>query len=256
MREKEKLFTYELEIFRTEVDSAIQFFYAELTINAVCKDNKRTLDLVNKTPLFWCTISGALHTSLFIALGRIFDQNSEHNVDKLLKVAKDSSEIFLSPALEARKREGNTNAEEWIYEYMKDVYIPTDADFRRLRGYVSKYRKIYENGYRDLRRKVYAHKELSKSKDVQELYAKTNIREMQRLLIFLNRLHEALWELFHNGRKPILRPMKYSVAELRKAVVPTWQSSINNVQDRIVFETESFFKILSTAINPQMQAVK
>lgn len=244
---KEDMFTDELEVFRTEVESAIQFFYAYLTINAALEDNKKALDLVNKTPLFWRTNIGALQTAFFITLGRIFDQKSQHNVDKLLGIAQKQSVIFSAKALEARKRDGSANAEQWIYGYMKDVYLPTAHDFRRLRGYVKKYRRIYENGYRDIRKKIYAHKELSKLEDVQRLYAKTNIREMQKLFIFLNRLCQALWQLFNNGRKPTLKPMKYSVASMRKAEIPKWQS--RHVQQEIVDETKSFFEILSTAPN-------
>lgn len=243
MKMREDKFTQELEVFRTEVQSAIQFFYAYLTINATLADNKEALDLVNQAPLFWRTNVGALQTSFFITLGRIFDQKSNHNVDKILRVAQEESNIFSAEALEARKRKDSPNAEEWIADYMKDVYVPTADDFRRLKKYVSKYRKIYKSGYRDIRRKVYAHKELSKPEDVQGLYAQTNIREMQKLLIFLNRLYEALWQLFHNGRKPVLKPMEYSIATMRKAEIPEWQS--RHVQEQVVYETEKFFKILS-----------
>lgn len=251
MKEKENIFTRELEVFRVEAHLAIQFFYAYEAINDVLKGNKRALDLVNESPLFWQTISDALQTSFFITVGRIFDQGSMHNVDKLLGVAQDQSVIFSASALEARKRKGSANAEEWIVEYMKDVHIPTADDFRRLRRHVSNYRKIYESRYRVLRNKVYAHKELSNPEDVKTLYAKTNIRELQKLSTFLNRLSEALWELFQDGRKPILRPMKYSVVRMRKAEIPEWQ--ITDVQERMVDETEKFFGILSTASNPQVR---
>ena len=242
---KEDIFTQELEVFRTEVDSAIQFFYVYLTINATLADNKKAHYLVNKTPLFWKTNIGALQTAFFITLGRIFDQKSEHNVDKLLGIAQEQCPIFSTEALEGRKRKGSPNADQWISEYMRGVYVPTAHDFRRLRAYVQKYRRIYEDRYRDIRKKIYAHKELSKIEDVQRLYAKTNIREIEKLLIFLNRLYQALWQLFHNGRKPTLRPMKYSVASMRKAEVPKWQS--RHIQQEMVDETERFFEILSVA---------
>ena len=247
MKTKEDKFTHELEVYRTEVQGAIQFFYSFLAINASLTDNKKALDIVNKSPLFWNTTIGALQTSFFIALGRVFDQQSNHNVDRLLKVAQENSEIFSAEALKNRKRAGSSNADEWIDEYMQIVYVPTALDFRRLRSYIKKYRKIYEKGYRDIRRKVYAHKELSVAEDVQALYAKTNIGEMQKLLIFLNRLYQALWELYHNGRKPVLRPMKYSVASMRKAKTPEWQS--RHVQERIVHETEKFFELVTATAN-------
>jgi hypothetical protein len=254
MKEREDAFSHELEVFRTEAQSAIQFFYAYLSINAALADNEKALRIVNETPLFWRTNAGALQTSYFIVLGRVFDQSSSHNIDRLLQAAQDNADIFSKEALEARKRKGSENAGEWIEDYMKDVYVPTVSDFRRLRKHVSKYRKIYVNGYRDIRRKVFAHKELLKSDDEQQLFAKTNTREMQKLLIFLNRLYECLWQLFHNGRKPVLRPMKYSVKAMRKAEIPKWQSG--HVQEDMVHETEKFFRILSSVPNKAIRRMR
>lgn len=245
MKSKEDRFTHELEVFRGEVDSAIQFLYAYLTTNDALADNKKALGIVNRTPLFWRTNLGALHTAFFITLGRIFDQNSNHNVDRLLRVAQEEIILFSAQALEARKRKDNPNAGQWIADYMKTAYVPTADDFRRLRKHVSRYRKIYEHGCHNIRRKVHAHKELSKPEDVQALYNQTNIWEMEKLLIFLNKVHLTLWELFHNGRKPVLRPMRYSVKSMRKAETPQWKS--RHVQEQIINETERFFKMLSSS---------
>jgi hypothetical protein len=242
MKNKEEEFKRELEVFRTEVDASIQFFYTELSIHAVLGDDKQALNIVNRTPLFWRTNVGSLQTSFFIVLGRIFDQKSNHNIDKLLRIAQNNSIIFSAEALERRTREKNANASEWIDDFMKDVYVPSVDDFRRLRKHVNRYRKIYIDKYKDIRRKVFAHKEISKKEDVQKLFAKTNIREMQKLIIFLNRLHLALWEVFHNGHKPTLKPMKYSVKSLRMTKRPEWH--IKHVQEHIVEDTEKFFEIL------------
>lgn len=245
MKTKEDKFQHELEVFQTEVESGIQFFYIYLAFNSVLSENKQALNIVNLTPLFWLTNVGALQTSSFIVLGRIFDQDpkSKHNIDRLLRVAQEHSDIFSAEALEVRKRAGSVNANEWISDYMKDVYVPSADDFRRLRKYVSKYRKIYEKTYRDIRHKIYAHKELSDKTNVDNLFAQTNTVEMQKLLIFLNRVYEALWQLFHNGRKPTLRAMKYSVSSIMKNVqAPEWQS--RQIQERVVHETQKFFDIL------------
>jgi len=243
MKTKEDEFKHEIEVFRTEVESGIRFFYMYLAFNSVLSKNKQALKIVNLTPLFWNTHVGALQTSLFIVLGRLFDQKSNHNVDRLIGVAQKHSDIFSAEALIARKLSCSANAGEWINDYMKGVYAPTSNDFRRLRKYVSKYRKIYESTYRDIRHKVYAHKELSNKADVHNLFARTNIREIQKLLIFLNRVHEALWQLFHNGRKPTLRAMKYSVSSIMKNVLaPEWQR--REIHELAVHETQNFFDIL------------
>lgn len=243
MSRPEEQFEHELEIFRTEVESGTQFFYAYLAINDVLRANKAALDAVNKAPLFWRTSVGALQAAFFIALGRVFDQKPNHNVDKLLRLAQNNISIFSKEALAERNRKADSNADEWLEKYMKDVYVPTVDDFRRLRKHVKKYRQIYEGRCRDIRHKIYAHKELSKSEDIQRLYSLTNIRELEKLCAFLNKLHQTLWQLLFNGRKPILRPMRYSAKHIRKKPRPEWNSQ--TVHERIVSEVQSYFEMMA-----------
>ena len=66
-------FERELEIFRTEAESATQFLYAYLAIHATAADNRAVFDLLNTAALFWNTNLGALQTATFIVLGRMFD---------------------------------------------------------------------------------------------------------------------------------------------------------------------------------------
>ncbi len=91
-----------------------------------------------------------------------------------------------------------------------------------------------------LRHKLFAHKEVSDRNGVQGLFAKTNIREFERLLIFQSRLHEALWQLFHNGRKPVLRPTRYSVKSMREQPSPSHLR--RTVQEQLTHETEDFLR--------------
>ena len=240
MKDPAKEFEHELEVFRTETQLGTQFFYSYLAINAVIGDDKKALDAVNITPLFWGTNIGALQTSFFIVLGRIFDQNSKHNIDRLLHVAQNNSEIFSKASLAERKRQGSANADEWLPEYLERAHEPTPEDFGRLRKHVNNYRKIYERNYRNIRHKIYAHKELSDKVDVQNLFKKTRIGELQRIFVFLNKLYQTLWELFHNGWKPILRPMRYSIVSIKNKRRADWQS--HGVHEKIVAETQDFFR--------------
>lgn len=243
MTKKERKFTDELEIFRSEAQAGAQFLYGYLSFNSVVSDRKKILNAVNCTPLFWNTTMGAYQTSFFIVLGRIFDQKSPHNIDRLLKVAQDNIGIFTKQALEKRKRNESENADEWIDDYLKTVYEPTANDFRELRKKVGEHRKLYNSNYRDIRHKIYAHKQITDSEEVQKLFSKTNIRELQKVFVFVNALYEALWQLFYNGRKPVLRRMRYSVRNMRRARKPEWQSK--TVQERMVAEVEDCLKRLA-----------
>lgn len=51
----EQKFENGLEIFRTETQTAVQFFYAYLTIHAVARDRPAVHRLLNRAPLFWNT---------------------------------------------------------------------------------------------------------------------------------------------------------------------------------------------------------
>jgi hypothetical protein len=106
----EQEFENELEIFRTETQTAVQFFYAYLTIHAVARDRPTVHRLLNQAPLFWNTNLGALQTGSFIVLGRIFDQTSRHNVDHLLKIGQTNLGIFNKAALGARKQRDDPGA--------------------------------------------------------------------------------------------------------------------------------------------------
>jgi hypothetical protein len=240
----EQQFIRELEVFRTEAQAGAQFLYAYLSFNSIISENKKTYREINKTPLFWNTTMGSLQTSFFIVLGRIFDQNSMHNVDRLIKIAQENSNIFSKEALAKRKKKDSPNADEWIDDYLKDVYEPTSKDFRELRKKVKEFRKIYETNYKDIRHKIYAHKEISDVEEVQKLFSKTNIRELQRVFVFVNALYEAMWQLLYNGRKPVLRRMRYSVRSMVRDRKPEWQSQ--TVQERLVGEVSDFLKTLTT----------
>lgn len=230
-------------MYRTEAQSGAQFLYGYLAFNSILSERKKALSAVNKTPLFWNTTMGALQTAFFIVLGHIFDQDSPHNIDQLIKLAQDNRDIFSKEALAIRKRQGSANADEWLDDYLKASYVPTNKDFRALRKKVKEHRRVYEANYRDIRHKIYAHKEVSDAEEVQKLFSKTNIRELQKVFVFINALYEALWQLLYNARRPVLRPMRYSVKRIMRDRKPEWQSQ--SVQERMVGEIDNFFKVLA-----------
>jgi hypothetical protein len=84
-----------------------------------------------------------------------------------------------------------------------DAYELTTTDVRGLKRQVSHWRRIYEERYRDVRHLVFAHKR--KEEIVEEVLAKTNIDEVKEMLRYLAGLHQALDQLFLNGRKPVVQ---------------------------------------------------
>ena len=231
-------FNNELEIFRRESETCLQLLYCYLTINVALSRDTSILTSLNRAPIFWKTILYALQSSYFIGLGRIFDQDSPHNLDRIIKMAQDNLSIFSKNSLADRKRKQASNAYSWIDEYLKKVYVPTSKDFRRLRKLIKKYRSLYEVSYRDIRGKIFAHNNITAESEKNQLFQKTSASEMQKLIIFLYKIYNTLWELFQNGKKPVLRPMPYSVEKMMKQKSVLWRSP--TWQESVVLEAQEF----------------
>src|SRR5438270_6547846 len=111
-----------LKIFEKQVHEATQIWYASRTMDEVSLRDRRTLEALNATPLFWITVRGALAQYALIALGRIFDtsRGSPRNVDTILRLTYENREsIFSKDALAGRKRLGSDNADEWLSAFME-----------------------------------------------------------------------------------------------------------------------------------------
>lgn len=195
----EERFEQHLEAFHEEVETAARCLYAMLAIDHFAGRDAALLDKLNEAPAFWIVARSALLTTTFIALGRIFDQTSPYNLDKLVKIARDNPAIFSPGRLADRKRHDSPSADEWLPDYLKSVYVPTPKDFRRLGKAIDRYRRKYQDAYGPIRNKVYAHKELVRV-EAQSLFARTSAAELQRIVRFLQRLHRGLDDLYLNGR--------------------------------------------------------
>jgi hypothetical protein len=204
-------FERELQIFGNDVDVAIQCFYVWLTVHATARKNRKVYELLNRDAGFWNLAVGSMQANSLIALGRIFDTHKQsHNVKRLLKLAELNIAIFSKAALRKRKSKQSANANEWIDNYMRDVHVPTASDFKRLQSFVDARRKVYGSCYKQLRDKVYAHTERT---DITAFVAKTNTRQLGRLVHDMHKLHDVLWNLLQNGLKPRLRPLGHSVGQ-------------------------------------------
>lgn len=238
MKTPEEQFENELKIFGHEIDICLRFLYTYDTIHTVAARERIIYrEILNCTPFFWRTVDHALLSSYFIALHRIFDKKrSRHHVTKVLQVAQDNIAIFSRDSLAERKRRSSANAAEWIDDFMKGVYVPFEKDLKRLSTHVEKYRKIFEKKYEPIRHRIFAHKGVSDRDESEKLFQKTDIREMQKLSMFLLRLHNTLWQLFHNGRKPVLRKTPFSTIGILGRVEKKQIS--NSIEDVVVADTE------------------
>lgn len=198
-------FEDELEVFRTEEETAQQYFFAYLSVRSLAANDENVLQNMNSTPLFWRTTHHAMLLAAFVALGRIFDQDpkSDHNIDRLMRVTGDNLHLFTRAALAARRVASGAMTQKQADEYAVDAYEMTASDVRDLKKQVAHWRRVYEDKYRDVRHFVFAHKK--KKETVEQVLARTDIEEIKQFFGFLAGLYQALDQLYLNGRRPIVR---------------------------------------------------
>jgi hypothetical protein len=212
-------------------------------MHAVLASEKLALHRINQNSLFWRTVDGALHTSAFVVLARLFDQNSDHNVDRVLSLAQDNLTLFAREALGERKKKDSDNAGDWLAAYLDGAYYPTVTDFRTARGLVSAKRKVFEEKYKPIRDTLLAHKELVDRKEIADLYSRTSIDEFAVLFTFLHRVYGVLWGLYNNGTKPDWNVKLYSAVEIVERGMTKAQAQA--LQERIVIEAGETLRSLA-----------
>jgi hypothetical protein len=245
-------FLTQLKNFDSEARNAARYVYADFAIQYAASKSKRLLNRLNDTPTFWLTVSAAFQTAAYISLGRIFDNNSRYNVYQLLCSAESNISLFQREALAERKREDQTSDPPWLAEYIDNAYYPNPSDFARLRKRVDEYHELYKKTIKPARNKYIAHREKQDHEEVAALFRRAKVKDLWRLTIFLQQLYEVLWELFHNGRKPRFRQMRYSVAAMFEK--PPRGSSAH---EAIVRETQKLMQFIdSGTLNSPLQGTR
>ncbi|MFA6190782.1 MAG: hypothetical protein WC665_00385 [Sulfurimonas sp.] len=181
------------------------YLFWKILNNRTAKDEK-LLSALNETPLSWIVMKHSINVTLFITLGRVFDKdNDSFSVDDLLKCCIKEIDSFSKESLRNRKMEGENGVEpEWLIDYIEKSYTPSVEDFQKLKSEVAKYRKIFEKVYLPIRHKLIAHNDKKYMDKADELWAETNIDELEKIIWFLNDLKETLFDSYHNGKKPLL----------------------------------------------------
>jgi hypothetical protein len=204
-------FEVQLKNLQNEAGTAARYIYADMAIQHAASRSQKLLNRLNRTPTFWIACGAAFQSAAYISLGRIFDTKSRFNVAALLDAMEADSTLFGREALATRKRDGKTADPPWLQDYLRDAYYPTYKDVARLRKKLTNYRTIYERAIKPARNKYLAHREKQDHAEVSALFGSGTVKDLWRLTTFLLQLHSVLWELLHNGTRPVFRPLRYSV---------------------------------------------
>ena len=191
-----------LKLFRDEITTACWAFFVWKTINNTAFGDDRVHKALNENALSWNIITHSLQNTFFVTLGRIFDvDGNAFSIHAFLRACIENIDQFSVEALRERKiREANGKTTGWLEDYLSDAYVPCESDFQRLRGETSKRHKQYEEIYRPIRNKVIAHKEQQTIENVDELFGKTSIDQIEEILNFLFQVQSIVFELLFNGR--------------------------------------------------------
>ncbi len=237
-------FENELAIFQAEHETAQQYFFSYVSLQQIAASNSDVLRSMNETPLFWLTVESAMLLSTFMALGRIFDQRSPHNVDRLIATATKEVSTFSREALAARRRAAPADlSADDIDNFVRDAFEPSEADFRSLRKEIKAMRKIYVERYRDVRDKFFAHKEVADLGEANTLLEGTTVDQTKTLLDSLDALERTLWQLLHNGRKPTL--------EIRPFLLPPPKTAQRRPGEKIYQEVNAILQQIAFGRTPK-----
>lgn len=242
MNDDTTTFRDELEHFRRDVEAGLQSLYAYLAIHNISSQRKTILSALNHTPLLWNTLLSSLQNNYFILLGRLFDRTTVHNAYELIEYATSHPAIFSRESLALRKAPDPINQPSWVQGYVARAYVPRPSDFRRLSDLLEKRSRTYVTKFRDIRSKVVAHKVIAKQSEIEALFSRAKYGEIIDIYIFLHQLHNCLWELLENGRKPVIKQQVRSVRRMQSAKKHPWQSG--KVQEVIVRETKDLLKAI------------
>ncbi len=190
--------------FEADVATAIRSYFAMAAINHLAAQDGDLLSALNEAADFWVLIQANNQLSLFMALGRVFDQDQKarSSLDRVVAAArKDRGAAFSAARLTNRKRRESPNADEWLTDFLKEIYVPSKADFRALRRWCDRYRNSFNSKYRPIRNEVYAHRS-AVGPMVEKFFADARLVDLRRIIRFLQILGDALWSLYNNGSNP------------------------------------------------------
>lgn len=220
-------FEKRLDVLFNDSRACAVFLYTELTFDHLAATNNKTFERINGHSAFWNGILGALQSSAFVALGRIYDNDRRSNSAlQLLRFAETNLGIFKRSFLEKRTvRAGLSESQATVYA--SEAYELPRGGLTSLRVELDANRQFYVNRIQPIRHNVIAHAGRLTKEDRDDLFKKLFIRELESVAVFPLRLYEALYKLYFDGREPQLDDVPTSVVEVLKAGAPphvsTWE---------------------------------
>jgi hypothetical protein len=191
------------KLIRDDVSVAIRAFYTYIEAHK-CAENNRIYKEISKEAPFWQLQPYGLQATFFIVLGRIFDKDKDaHSIRKFINATVQHKGYFSKHAL-ANRKSTPQGKPDWLDDFVQQAHEPSVKEIEALSEALKPHEEKYKSVYGPIRHQVFAHTALKDSDKVSALFSRTQISDIEDTLYFLQDLLEAIWQLGHNGIKPIL----------------------------------------------------
>ena len=191
-----------LKILRDEVETALRVFYAYEQISKLLAE-ERYVYLINKNGHFWRIFISSVHTKLFMALGRLYDDSGgAFSFHQFIKLCRDNISEFARDYLETRKLDGHHTRPSYLDEYLEKAYYASPADIQKLAQLAKPFNKRLRGVYREIRNKVIAHAIHTDTNVASALFQDTNFNEIETVLTVMWSIYNQIWMLYENGHQP------------------------------------------------------
>lgn len=200
-----------LNIMREEAETALRVFYAYQTICNLLTD-ERYVRLVNKNVHFWRIFISSTQTKLFMALGRLYDNDIDtFSFQKFVRLCRDNIHEFEREYLETRKLEGRPTRPVWMDVYLDEAYYAVSEDIQKLAKLAQPYSKRFKGVYKDIRNRVFGHAVHTDAEVVSALLRDANLSEIEDVLTAIWSFYSQVWMLYEHGQEPsfTIRPYLY-----------------------------------------------
>jgi len=222
---------YEIKALLDEISGEIivasQAFYAWKSIHNFASKDNTLHKAINSNALSWNIFLHSLQATFFISLGRIFNTNPQScSIHFLFRYCKNNIKEFEKDSLKKRRIKEAGKEPDYLSDFLKKAYEPTQSDFKSLKKEVTRVQNIYETHFRPVRHKIFAHKDSDHISDTSLLFAGTTIKDAENILETLHKVERVIWDLYTNGKQ-----MNFDYWELKE-------------EEYILKDTESLLKKL------------
>lgn len=198
-------------VLTNEVGDTITSYYTEKEIDNYARESEANFTRINADARFWLVTTHALRTTFMITLGRIFDHDQRsHSIRKLLNETVTHPEYFSKDRLARRRYAGAGPEPVWLDEYIRNAWEPDVAGLGKLRNALAPSQAKYDEAFKLIRHKLYAHQDIMDRTSIQTLIGKGLITDLEKILYDLHDVLSCIWQLANNGNEPKPGVSEYS----------------------------------------------